>query len=211
MTAVPSLLNSIQNSVHRSCALNRRIRVLARELATLIPENSTVLDVGTGSGEIARQIIELKRGVTIRAIDTVVRDHCAIPVEPYDGSIFPFADGTFDYVIVVDVLHHADDPLVVMREAFRVARRAVIIKDHVCNSWFARRVMSCTDWFANYRHSVSLPFNFWSTAKWREAWKSLGTSPVEYRADFGLYPWISYLLFSREMDFIAKLSLPANR
>ncbi len=204
-----SVLTSLQNTVHRNFALNRRIRVLAREIAALIPDNCSLLDIGTGSGEIALQVTQQKRGCSIRAIDTVCREDCQVPVDSYNGEHIPFAAGDFDYVMLIDVLHHTLAPLELMREAFRVARHAVIIKDHVCDSRFARTVMTATDWFANRQHGVSLPYNFWSTAQWRDAWKnSLAVAPEVYRDDFGLYPWISYLLFSRKMDFIAKLPTP---
>jgi SAM-dependent methyltransferase len=45
----------------------------------------------------------------------------------FDGEHVPFASGTFDVTLLAYVLHHAPDPLALLREASRVSRRAVIV------------------------------------------------------------------------------------
>ena len=42
------------------------------------------------------------------------------PVIQYDGGIFPFGDGEFNYVICSHVIEHVNDPAAFMREVFRV-------------------------------------------------------------------------------------------
>ena len=37
----------------------------------------------------------------------------------------------------VDVLHHTDDPMILMREAMRVTRQAILIKHHTLDGLFA--------------------------------------------------------------------------
>ena len=59
----------------------------------------------------------------------LVRPETHVPVTPFDGEHLPFADGSFDAVILVDVLHHASDPLALMREALRVSRGLLVVKD----------------------------------------------------------------------------------
>ncbi|HEY3453462.1 MAG TPA: class I SAM-dependent methyltransferase, partial [Bryobacteraceae bacterium] len=43
-----------------------------------------------------------------------------------DAHSLPFPDNSFDLVLVQSVLHHDDDPLHMLREAFRVAPRVLI-------------------------------------------------------------------------------------
>ena len=52
----------------------------------------------------------------------------------------------------VDVLHHTDDPMVLLREAGRVASGFVLIKDHTQNGILAGRRLRFMDWVGNARH-----------------------------------------------------------
>ena len=36
-----------------------------------------------------------------------------------------------------DVLHHTSEPKVLLREAMRVARETILVKDHTCDGLFA--------------------------------------------------------------------------
>jgi SAM-dependent methyltransferase len=49
----------------------------------------------------------------------------------YDGLHIPFPDDSFDVVLLIFALHHADDPAAVLREARRVCRRHVIAFEDV--------------------------------------------------------------------------------
>lgn len=128
----------------------------------------------------------------------------------YDGTQFPFADGSYDYVTFVDVLHHTADPLALLVEAKRVARKGIIIKDHLCDSRLARRMLVFMDWVGNRQHGVALPNNFWSTAQWSEAWLRLGTKPDAWVTRFGLYPGLLNPLFEGHRNFIARLPVPTT-
>jgi len=67
--------------------------------------------------------------VVITGIDVLVRDHAHGPVVKFDGTSIPFPDRSFDTLVFVDVLHHTNDPVLLLREAARVARNTIVIKD----------------------------------------------------------------------------------
>lgn len=201
---------TLHAQLHRAVTLNRRIGVLSEQIAALLSDDATLLDIGTGSGEIAYAISRKRRNLLVEGIDTHVRPSSVIPVRPYDGIHVPAADRSYDYVSIVDVLHHTPDPMVLLREGMRIARRAVILKDHNCDSSFARRVMTFTDWFGNRQYGVTLLFNFWESARWQAAFRELRTAPDPYLEDFGLYPKFTRVLFARNMDFIARLPVPQS-
>lgn len=203
------IVTRVHTELHRRFALKRRILVLSREIAALLPENCTVLDVGCGSGEIAREVVAQKQNILLDGIDLIARPDCAIPVRAFDGISFPVADRSYDFVTIVDVLHHTPDPMVLLREARRVARIGVIIKDHNCNSQIRRVIMSISDTLGNWQYGVPLLFNFWPTVRWREAWRELGLIQETYTTDFGLYPPIRGCVFAKDMDFISRLR-PVN-
>jgi len=68
-------------------------------------------------------------------------------VETFDGKSIPYGDGSFDVVMFVDVIHHADQPMTLLREAARVARQAILIKDHLVEGTLAYLTLQLMDWW----------------------------------------------------------------
>ena len=145
---------SVFERLHARRVFPRRVRVLARHLAPLIPPAARVLDLGAGSGDLAQALCDRRPDLEIRGLDVSVRSGAAIPVDVYDGRSIPHADDAFDTVLLVDVLHHAAEPLAVLREAARVARGAVLIKDHVREGWLAAPILTLMDRVGNARFDV---------------------------------------------------------
>jgi SAM-dependent methyltransferase len=193
-------------ALHGNLIFSRRVRQLATHLAELLPRNASVLDVGTGDGSLAQLIGQLRPDVTLRGIDLLVRPRTAIPVEAFDGAHFPAADRSFDVVMFVDVLHHTDDPRVLLREARRVARQCILIKDHTADGWLSGPTLRAMDWVGNAGHGVRLPYNYWTQAQWHQAFRELDISVEVNRTKLGLYPWWLNWLFGRSLHFIARLA-----
>src|SRR3954451_10064113 len=136
---------SLIEQVHETYVFGRRVRKLAEHLAAVLPANARVLDVGCGDGSLDRLIMERRPDVTIEGIDVLVRPHTHIPVTRFDGQVIPHDDGSFDAVMFVDVLHHTDDPLVLLREAARVAIQALVLKDHTADGLLAHSTLAFMD------------------------------------------------------------------
>ena len=185
-----------------------RVTILCDRLAQLIPPGASVLDVGCGNGLLARRIQEKRPDVNLSGIDVLVQSECYIPVEKYDGRVIPYPDASFDVVLFVDILHHADDPMALLREARRVARRAILIKDHPKDGFLAGPTLRFMDWVANARFGIPLPYNFWPQQRWLEAFRELGVTVGVWDAKLGLY-WPCGWLFDRGLHFIARLDVPA--
>lgn len=202
---------SLTEFVHGGYVHNRRVRVLRDHLAELIPRKARVVDVGCGDGLLARRIMEQRPDVEIRGIDVLVRRGTHVPVDGFDGQVIPYGDNSFDTVMLVDVLHHLEDPMVLLRQAIRVARRTIMIKDHTCDGLFARRTLRFMDQVGNARHGVSLPYNYWSRRQWLEAFATLDLTIDVWRKDLGLYPWAANWLFGRSLHFIARIDLAKGK
>ncbi|NLW34465.1 class I SAM-dependent methyltransferase [Syntrophorhabdus aromaticivorans] len=184
--------------------------VLACFAAGLLPDTvGSVLDVGCGNGRLARLVMEQRPMIQLKGIDVVRQDNTAIPVELYDGKVFPYENGSFDAVMIMDMLHHADNALVVLREASRVSRKYVVIKDHLANGISARLRLRFMDYVGNYvghkRFGVPLPYNFLSSAGWKEMYDASGLSVVESRQSMKLYPPVLQLIFGRGLQFFVLL------
>jgi SAM-dependent methyltransferase len=193
------------NRVHGRAVFGRRVRVLAGHLATAIPTGGAVLDLGAGDGSIARAIMALRPDLAFEGVDVMLRPATQIPVSVYDGVTLPFADGAFDYVTIVDVLHHTDDPAAVLAEARRVARHGVIVKDHRLEGVLAGATLRFMDWVGNRGHDVVLPYNYLSDRQWDGVFTTAGLVRATANQRLAIYPFPFTLLFDRGLHFVARL------
>jgi SAM-dependent methyltransferase len=195
----------VVGKIHSSLVYNRRMKVLASHLSALLPPDATVLDVGCGDGMIDLLIMQYRPDVVISGVDILVRELTHIPVKVYDGKTIPYDDRSFDVVMFIDVLHHTEYPEVLLREAKRVSRDIILLKDHIKDGIFAGTTLRLMDWVGNAHHGVVLPYNYWTEQQWHKAFKALGLTIEQWNNRIGLYPWPASWFFDRSLHFVAKL------
>jgi SAM-dependent methyltransferase len=83
-----------------------------------------VLDVGCGEGALAEAVAGTSRAGWVVSLDGSATMLAAVPppVVLADAVALPFADGSFDAVVAVNVYDHLPDPLAAIRAAHRVLR-----------------------------------------------------------------------------------------
>ncbi len=98
-------------------------------------KGKAVLDVGCGdgyysiyfwdNGKPSRMVALDAAGNAIKAANKNKQDR---PIEfiAGDSHHLPYPDNSFDVVSIQSILHHDDDPLLTIREAFRVAPKIII-------------------------------------------------------------------------------------
>jgi len=192
--------------LHGAVVFDRRVTVLADRIAPLLPRNGRVLDIGAGDGTVATLLMERRPDVEIAGVDVLVRPETRIPVTEFDGLHAPFADGEFDATLLVDVVHHADDPHGLLREARRLAAQRVVIKDHTADGVLARPTLRFMDRVGNRRHGVALPYGYWTRREWDDALAAAKLRVESWNARLGLYPWPASLAFERSLHFVAALA-----
>jgi SAM-dependent methyltransferase len=190
---------------HGQLVHGRRVRRLAVALAELTEPGWRIADVGCGDGRVGALVQALATDVVIEGYERLPRADTAIPVHAFDGERIPVADGAVDAVMLVDVLHHTDDPGVLLAEAARVARHAVLLKDHRTARPLALPTLRLMDWVGNRAHGVPLPYNYWSEERWRAAWQEHELTVEAFRTRLGLYPWPADWLFESGLHFVARL------
>ena len=123
------------------------LRGLARLVNSQKLRGFTLLDIGTGSGDIPAAIARWARRRKIAArISALDRDRIAceravdqtrgfdeITVLRGDGAAPPFRAASFDFVLASQLLHHFTDEQIValLRRWAGLARRAIIVSDLV--------------------------------------------------------------------------------
>jgi ubiquinone/menaquinone biosynthesis C-methylase UbiE len=189
--------------VHSRLVHSRRSRVLASHFAELIGRGHTVLDVGCGDGLIDGMILERRPDLQICGVDPLVRPDAHIAVAAFDGRSIPYPERSWDTVLFCDVLHHTEQPLELLREACRVAKCSVVIKDHYAQGTLARTTLRLMDVAGNLPYGVVLTYNYLTPDQWQEAWRAAGLVPRFVRQELGIYPWWADILFGRSMHFVA--------
>ena len=200
------MLKKSIGQAHEKMVFNRRVRVLVDKIGGLLPTGAQMLDVGTGDGQIAKMIGERQTGTSVEGIDIMKRGTVHIPVTLFDGMTIPMDDNSVDVVTFVDVLHHTDDPQRLISEAARVARKAIIIKDHLSENKLDHLTLRVMDWVGNAPHGVVLPYNYAPRRDWDHWFATAGLATDKFVTDIPLYPAPLSWVFGRKLHFIARLT-----
>jgi SAM-dependent methyltransferase len=153
----------------------------------------SVLDIGTGTGNVAEVLRE--RGWNVTPVD--IEDLSFIgSVAPliYDGRRLPFAARAFDAALLSTVLHHAADADRLLRDARRVSRRVIVVED-IHRSRLHRAVCSLLDRLLNLElGGARLAYR--SDAEWRALFQRTGLRVARARRanSFGIFRHVAYQL-----------------
>ena len=143
---------------------------VVRKLAPWIAQGQSFLDLGSGTGLVARRLAHVTRA-NATACDAFEFDNrIELPyLRQTDPLRVPAADKSFDVVVMCFVLHHIpswDDQLVVAAEAMRVARKRVLVLEDTPFNKIDLLFNKGWDWVLNQRHGIPVPFTFRSREEW---------------------------------------------
>ena len=92
----------------------------------------------------------------------------------FDGRTLPFPDNSFDVVLLIFVLHHAEDPKAVLHEARRVCRGKVIAFEDVTSNFWDRFVFRMFHHWLAWSERISYPHHEWKPAQWSQLAEGIG-------------------------------------
>jgi 2-polyprenyl-3-methyl-5-hydroxy-6-metoxy-1,4-benzoquinol methylase len=173
----------------------------------------SLLDVGTGSGDIPAALAGWARSrgiaaaftalevepVTLAAAARQTSNYSEINLVRGDGLAPPFQAGSFDFVFASQFLHHFSENHIVtlLRTWSGIARRAIIVSDLVrhpvayygirsLTRLVTRNVMTLTDAPLSVQRAFTMK-------EWRELFRRAEVGPVEI---FSLFPFRVLALIS---------------
>jgi SAM-dependent methyltransferase len=183
-----------------------RLQSLVRQIAPHLQRGDRVLDVGCGSGMLGRAIMDSPispPGVKVSGLERIRRDMAFSTIEYYDGRRIPYGDNTFDVVLLMDVLHHETDPHRLIDECARVARRLLIIKDHVRNGFLSHLRISLMDWASNAPYGIPCLYRYNRIQEWRLWYEQHGLSIEHELNSMKLYPGLMNFVFGGRIQHFA--------
>jgi SAM-dependent methyltransferase len=145
-------------------------------------------------------------GASFVGVDVVVRPGSSIDVQQYDGKTLPFPDASMDVVLLIDVVHHAEDPVELLKECGRVAKSCVLVKDHICESTFDWLRLAWMDWFGNRPFNIPMTYEYLSRRQWQAAFDQAGLVCDRLDDRIRTCPPPVDLILDRGVQMIAELS-----
>lgn len=148
--------------------LDKKRAVVKHELfKDFIPNNSSIIDVGTGSGQFAALL--QNKGHKITAVDVVNKTNTnEIAPVIYDGKTLPFQPNAFNIGMLITVLHHCPNPELVFNEVVKVSKDKIFVLEDVYNNLFMKYLTWFADSLANFEF-IGHPH----TNKSEKAWEAL--------------------------------------
>jgi uncharacterized protein YjbI with pentapeptide repeats len=107
--------------------------------------------------------------------------------------------------MLVDVLHHTSDVSMLLREAARVSRTNVLLKDHLSENALDHATLRFMDWVGNRPHGVTLTYNYQSRAQWNAHFAACGLKIAAFTTELNLYPAPFSAVVGRNLHFVALL------
>jgi SAM-dependent methyltransferase len=155
-------------------AYRRRTFAMLRSLIASTGGAATAIDVGAGDGWMAKSLVATGLLGKCTPVDVKRRSHVVLEPLLYDGERLPFDDASVDLCYAVDAVHHAADPLRLLRDMARVSRRFIALKDHRYESAGGAWVLRLLDEIGNRRFAIGSPGHYQRGFTWFDLLRSEG-------------------------------------
>ena len=157
-----------------SPAYKRAAKGLCQECAPFITKGSKIIDIGCGRGITTQEFRDYFQA-EILGVDVADQRVIDFPFQKIDGKNLPFSNDSFDVALLINVLHHADDPENLLNEAKRITKEKIII----CEDLKGKGISQLANWLHRNTYRISAPFlrqpnNFHSREEWKRKFSKNG-------------------------------------
>ncbi len=189
-----------------------KLRYLLEDLA---PVHGRVLDVGCGAGQVAKAVKRERPDLSVLACDVSRAAIAAASASP-EGVDFrsaladrlPYDDAEFDFVWILDVLEHVDQPEAVLREVARVLKPGggfhIVLPLEGQPRTLYRLVRCGTRWTAKLRHAGHV--QIFSAERFRAMAASCGLRVTRTRWSYHATLQVLDLLYFTWLDWRGPVS-----
>jgi len=166
--------------------LRNRAHRIERSVKEHVSASKSILDCGGGDMLISN-LIEERSDVKAFGADVVVAKQAHPRFCVCSGEKLAFQDKSFDMVALIFVLHHTNNPEVVIEECARVSKKHILILEDIFANQLEKKMLKLFDYAGNYliHKGMNFPYNFKSIAEWHAVFESKGLNLVKSKP---IYP-----------------------
>ena len=156
-----------------------RAHIISTYLLQIIPSeilqnsHSKLLDLGSGDGYIAEQL--LQKNLDITKIDVENNDKFGENITLYDGKTLPYRNKSFDLVMVNFILHHTHNLLNILQEVIISNKYIIIIEDII--DPYIDKILSTIH--AITYDGIDYKNNFHSSQEWNQIFSDLNLQVIK--------------------------------
>ena len=158
----------------------KRSHIIGTYLLQIIPSeilqntNSKLLDLGSGDGYIAEQL--LQKNLDVTKIDVENYDNSGENITLYDGKVLPYQNKSFNLVMVNFILHHTHNLLDILQEVIRVSDKYIIISEDIIDTYFDKILGTI---HAITYDGIDYKNNFHSSQEWNKIFSGLNLQVIK--------------------------------